>query len=201
MIIYLATNNKHKLKEINEIKPKNIQIKGMFEILKDFEVNEDGKTFLENSIKKAIETAHVLRAPVIADDSGLEIKILNGFPGVYSARFMENYSYKDKMKYILKKLENVPFEKRDARFVCSATYYNPKNNILFSVEGEVKGKIAFSILGKKGFGYDPIFIPNGETLTFGQLGESIKNKISHRKRAFEKLFSLLINIPKLEIIS
>jgi XTP/dITP diphosphohydrolase len=201
MTIYLATNNRHKLKEINEIKPKNIQIKGMFEILKDFEVNEDGKTFLENSIKKAIETAHVLRAPVIADDSGLEIEILNGFPGVYSARFMENYSYKDKMKYILKKLENVPFEKRDARFVCSATYYNPKNNILFSVEGEVKGKIAFSILGKKGFGYDPIFIPNGETLTFGQLGESIKNKISHRKRAFEKLFSLLINIPKLEIIS
>ncbi|KLO20791.1 xanthosine triphosphate pyrophosphatase [Marinitoga sp. 1197] len=201
MIIYLATNNKHKLKEVNEIKPKNFEIKGMFEILKNFEVNEDGKTFLENSIKKAIETAHVLRTPVISDDSGLEIEILNGFPGIYSARFMENKSYKEKMKHILKKLENVPFEKRNARFVCAATYFDPKNNILFSVEGEVRGKIAYSILGKKGFGYDPIFIPEGETLTFGQLGEEVKNKISHRKRAFQKLFSILLNIPKLEIIS
>ncbi|SHE62429.1 dITPase [Marinitoga hydrogenitolerans DSM 16785] len=201
MIIYFATNNKHKLKEINEIKPKNFEIKGMFEILKSFDVNEDGKTFLENSIKKAIETAKILRAPVIADDSGLEIEILNGFPGIYSARFMENKSYKEKMKHILKKMENVPFEKRLARFVCAATYYNPKNNILFSVEGEIKGKISYSILGKSGFGYDPIFIPEGETLTFGQLGQDIKNRISHRKRAFQKLFSILLNIPKLEIIS
>ncbi|KAF2956435.1 RdgB/HAM1 family non-canonical purine NTP pyrophosphatase [Marinitoga sp. 38H-ov] len=201
MIIYLATNNKHKLEEINEIKPKGFQIKGMFEILKNFEVNEDGKTFIENSIKKAIETGRVLRAPVIADDSGLEIDILNGFPGVYSARFMENKTYIEKMKYILKKLENVPYEKRSARFVCSATYYNPKNNTLFSVEGEIKGYISYSILGKQGFGYDPIFIPEGETLTFGQLGQDAKNKISHRKHAFNKLFSLLLNIPKLEIIS
>nr|WP_240739341.1 non-canonical purine NTP pyrophosphatase [Marinitoga lauensis] len=74
MIIYLATNNKHKLKEVNEIKPDSFIIKGMFEILKNFEVNEDGKTFLENSIKKAIETAQVLRTPVIADDSGLKLK-------------------------------------------------------------------------------------------------------------------------------
>jgi XTP/dITP diphosphohydrolase len=201
MIIYLATNNKHKLEEVNEIKPNGFQIKGIFEILKNFEVNEDGKTFIENSIKKAIETARVLRSPVIADDSGLEIDILNGFPGVYSARFMENKPYTEKMKFILKKLENVPFEKRTARFVCAATYYNPKNNLLFSVEGEVKGYISYSILGKKGFGYDPIFIPEGETLTFGQLGQEVKNKISHRKRAFNKLFSLLLNIPKLEIIS
>ncbi|WGS64258.1 RdgB/HAM1 family non-canonical purine NTP pyrophosphatase [Marinitoga aeolica] len=201
MTIYLATNNKHKLKEVTEIKPDKFEIKGMFEILKNFEVNEDGKTFIENSIKKAIETARVLRTPVIADDSGLEIEILNGFPGVYSARFMENKTYIEKMKYILKKLENVPFEKRNARFVCAATYYDPKNNILFSVEGEVKGKIAYSILGKHGFGYDPIFIPEGETLTFGQLGKEVKNTISHRKRAFQKLFSILLNIPKLEIIS
>lgn len=201
MIIYLATNNKHKLKEVNEIKPDSFIIKGMFEILKNFEVNEDGKTFLENSIKKAIETAQVLRTPVIADDSGLEIEILNGFPGVYSARFMENRTYKEKMKHILKKMENVPFEKRNARFVCAATYYNPKNNLLFSVEGEIRGKIAYSILGKSGFGYDPIFIPEGETLTFGQLGQEVKNRISHRKRAFQKLFSILLNIPKLEIIS
>ncbi|GAB6189506.1 RdgB/HAM1 family non-canonical purine NTP pyrophosphatase [Marinitoga arctica] len=201
MIIYLATNNKHKLKEVNEIKPNNFEIKGMFEILKNFEVNENGKTFLENSIKKAIETAQVLRTPVIADDSGLEIEILNGFPGVYSSRFMENKSYKEKMKHILKKMENVPFNKRTARFVCAATYYNPKNNFLFSVEGEIKGKIAYSILGKDGFGYDPIFIPDGETLTFGQLGQEVKNRISHRKKAFQKLFSILLNIPKLEIIS
>lgn len=201
MTIYLATNNKHKLKEINEIKPDGFEIKGMFEILKNFEVNEDGKTFLENSIKKAIETAQVLRMPVLADDSGLEIEILNGFPGVYSARFMENKSYIEKMKHILKKMENVPFEKRKARFVCAATYYNPKNNILFSVEGEIKGKIAYSILGKDGFGYDPIFIPEGETLTFGQLGQEVKNRISHRKSAFQKLFTILLNIPKLDIIS
>nr|WP_240739340.1 non-canonical purine NTP pyrophosphatase [Marinitoga lauensis] len=101
---------------------------------------------------------------------------------------MENRTYKEKMKHILKKMENVPFEKRNARFVCAATYYNPKNNLLFSVEGEIRGKIAYSILGKSGFGYDPIFIPEGETLTFGQLGQEVKNRISHRKRAFQKLF-------------
>ncbi|AEX85221.1 xanthosine triphosphate pyrophosphatase [Marinitoga sp. 1135] len=198
MTIYLATGNKHKVKEINEIKPKNIELRGIFEIIKGFSVNEDGKTFIENSIKKAIEAATLLRMPVIADDSGLEIDILNGFPGIYSARFMEGKSYNEKMKYILKKLNNVPYERRTARFVCVATYYDPKKNLLFSVEGEVKGKIGYSISGKEGFGYDPIFIPDGYTISFGELGQEVKNKISHRKRAFEKLFRILNNITTIE---
>jgi XTP/dITP diphosphohydrolase len=190
--IYIATTNNHKIEEIKKIlEDFEIEIE---QSPKKIEVEEDGKTFIENSVKKAYYYANILDAPVIADDSGLVIDYLGGFPGVMSARFLEGKSYEEKMNEILKKLNNA--SDRSARFVCVASFYDPTEGILISAEGVIEGKIAWEIRGNGGFGYDPIFIPKGYDKTFGELGEEVKREISHRSRAFRKLFSILFKLKE-----
>ncbi|MEJ5257890.1 MAG: RdgB/HAM1 family non-canonical purine NTP pyrophosphatase [Fervidobacterium sp.] len=193
MIIYVASKNAHKVLEIKQIAPEFVTLEP---INTELDVEETGETFTENSIIKALDYGKEIRKPVIADDSGLSIDVLGGFPGVMSARYMEGAPYTEKMESILQLMRN--YDDRHARFVCSATYFNPETNFLLSVEGYVEGTIAYEIRGDKGFGYDPIFIPNGYDKTFGELGEEVKNVISHRSRAFKKLFSLLLKIGEIK---
>lgn len=196
--IFMASKNAHKLHEIKLIIPDFVEL---LSIDTEMDVVEDGETFLENSVIKAIEYGKHIDQPVIADDSGLSIDSLDGFPGVMSARYMENASYVEKMESILQLMKNFRTpEERKARFVCSATYFNPLNRFLISVEGFVEGTIATEIRGSHGFGYDPIFIPAGYDKTFGELGEEVKKKISHRSVAFKKLFDMLIKIGELRQI-
>ncbi len=190
MNITFATKNPHKLYEVSMIKPSWIEISPLPDEIPS--ALENGDTFLENAISKALFYSKLLEKPVIADDSGLVIDALKGFPGVQSSRFLEGESYEIKMKKILKLLEDE--KDRSAKFVCVAVFVDLKNGFIFSSAGEVKGKIAEEIRGNGGFGYDPIFVPEGYEKTFGELGERVKNEISHRKRAFKKLFDALENL-------
>ena len=183
----LATSNAHKIKEITQIAGNDLEF-----IPKAFEVEEDGETFSENAIKKAKFAYKHEKLPAIADDSGLEIDALNGLLGIRSARFMEGRTYEEKNAKILEMMKNVPKEKRTARFKCVAVYYNGIPHIF---EGVIEGKIAHKQCGKNGFGYDPIFIPEGYNKTMAQLPPGVKNKISHRARAFKKLIEYLRSLP------
>lgn len=177
MKIILSTSNPHKIEEISKI------VRDVEWIPKDLKVEEDGQTFEENAIKKA-KRAYELYGPAVADDSGLEIYALDNFPGVHSARFMAGMDYFAKNSRILEMMKDIPLEKRGARFVCVVVYYDGTPHIF---KGVVEGSIAFGIRGENGFGYDPIFIPNGFDKTFGELTPSEKNSISHRAKAFRKL--------------
>lgn len=189
MEIYLASNNKNKIIEIKDMFKDNYEIVPISNILKSIEVEENGKTFIENSVIKAVTIGNKINKPVIADDSGLCIESLNLFPGVKSARFMKKNSYEEKMKELIYRLKDK--ENLGSFFSCAATFFDPIEKILVSFEGIVKGKISKEIRGNKGFGYDPFFIPDGYNRTFGELGDEIKNKISHRYKAFKGLFELI----------
>ena len=182
--ILIGTHNKGKFKEIayliskkyKKISPIPLKIKSP---------KETGKTFLSNSKLKAQFFSKFVDYPVISDDSGICIKALNNIPGIYSARLAKKHGgFFKAMKFILKKLEKK--KNRTATFVCSLSFKD-KSNKITSVEGKINGKISNRILGKKGFGYDPIFIPDNEKITFGQMNKLKKNKIDHRFIAFQKL--------------
>jgi len=182
--ILIGTHNKGKFKEIayliskkyKKISPIPLKIKSP---------KETGKTFLSNSKLKVQFFSKFVDYPVISDDSGICIKALNNMPGIYSARLAKKYGgFFKAMKFILKKLEKK--KNRTATFVCSLSFKD-KSNKITSVEGKINGKISNRILGKKGFGYDPIFIPNNEKITFGQMNKLKKIKIDHRFIAFQKL--------------
>lgn len=182
--ILIGTHNKGKFKEIayliskkyKKISPIPLKIKSP---------KETGKTFLSNSKLKAQFFSKFVDYPVISDDSGICIKALNNIPGIYSARLAKKHGgFFKAMKFILKKLEKK--KNRTATFVCSLSFKD-KSNKITSVEGKINGKISNRILGKKGFGYDPIFIPNNEKITFGQMNKLKKIKIDHRFIAFQKL--------------
>jgi len=192
--IYVASKNKHKIEEIKLVVPEFVELET---VNWEMDVEETGETFIENSIIKALEYGKEIGQPVIADDSGLSIDVLGGFPGVMSARYLEGASYVEKMESILQLMRN--YEERSARFVCAATYFNPIKNFLISVEGYVEGTISREIRGNKGFGYDPIFIPKGYDKTFGELGEEVKKHISHRSVAFKKLFDTLMKVGEIGI--
>ncbi|WP_068347162.1 RdgB/HAM1 family non-canonical purine NTP pyrophosphatase [Kosmotoga arenicorallina] len=188
MKIYLVTANKHKAFEINALAGDEWSIMPVASIAGDkIDIEENGATFLQNALIK-VETFKGLRVPLIADDSGLEIDALGGFPGIKSARFMEGRPYTEKMEELLKRLDDE--KNRKARFKCAAVYYHP-TGVVLAAEGIVEGTIAKEIRGSQGFGYDPIFIPDGYEMTFGELGQDVKSSISHRARAFKRLFSLL----------
>ncbi len=182
MKFILATSNAHKIKEIKKIL-KNNGCDAEFEA-RAFDVVEDGETYEENALKKAKHAYEESGIPSVADDSGLEIDALKGMLGIHSARFMEGRPYTEKNAEILRLMKDVPQEKRTARFICVVVYYDGTARYF---RGVVEGKIAKEAKGKEGFGYDPIFIPNGYKETMAQLGQEIKNKISHRAKAFGKL--------------
>lgn len=209
--LLIATSNEGKAREIEEILkdlPFSAQVSqrrpasGMggpasgWEILSlkdagiDFKVKETGKTFEENAILKAKEYARETSLLTLAEDSGLEIDCLGGKPGVYSARFLEGKSQEEKNQAILKKLKNTPKEKRRARFIDVVAIATPKGEVN-TAKGVMEGKIAHKAKGENGFGYDPIFIPEGYDKTNAELTSEEKNKISHRKKALCKAKKIL----------
>ncbi len=191
--LVLATGNWDKVKEIVEIL-KNLDIELL--TLKDFPgvpgVVEDGKTLAENALKKARIISGFTKLPAVSDDTGLEVDALNGAPGVYSSRYSgENATYADNVKKLLGELENVPPEKRQARFRCAVAYYSENSTQI--VEGVCEGEITDQPQGNQGFGYDPVFFVPEYDSTFAEMDLNLKNKISHRAKAFLKLRNLLEN--------
>ena len=185
--ILAATTNKHKIQEFQAMLDVSADSGRVCIIspdsIKDFpEIVENGSSFEENARIKAGRAASYADMAAFADDSGLEVAALGGAPGIYSARYGgENATYPEKIAKLLKELENV--EDRRARFVCViALAY--RGDIVETFRGEVTGRIALEPRGSQGFGYDPVFIPDGYDRTFGELGEEVKSKISHRARAF-----------------
>ena len=150
------------------------------------EAEETGVTFAENATLKARVCAAQTKLLTLADDSGLEVDALGGRPGVRSARYAgENKSDEERMKSLLTELSDVPADKRQARFICALAVADPTTNFLQLFTGMCEGRIALEPRGEGGFGYDPIFIPDGYRQTFGELTACIKERISHRARALE----------------
>jgi XTP/dITP diphosphohydrolase len=211
----IATRNRHKVGEIQAILGGSFQ----FLTLNDFpdapEVVEDADTFAGNAAKKAVELAKWISSQhrtsnierptpnfILADDSGLEVDALGGEPGVHSARFAAMDSAKsgntpdaDNNAKLLRLLKDVPPEKRTARFRCviALAEIHPPSSIFHpqNFDGACEGRIIYEPRGKNGFGYDPLFVPVGFEQTFAELGEDVKNKLSHRARALEKLKKFL----------
>jgi XTP/dITP diphosphohydrolase len=149
---------------------------------------ETESTYEGNAILKARYYAKAINEIVLADDSGLEVDAIDGRPGVLSARYSgADASDEDRRIKLLQELAGVRSENRGARFVCAAVIAKPNQEVLMVTEGVCEGRIAFESHGSSGFGYDPIFVPNGYNHTFGELSESIKNEISHRARALAKM--------------
>lgn len=182
--ILIGTHNKGKFREIAYLISNNIKKISPYS-LKIKSPKETGKTFASNSKLKVNFFSKFVNYPVISDDSGLCVKALNNKPGIHSARLANKKGgFLQAMRFILKKLEAK--KNRSAFFVCNLSYKNSEGKII-SVEGKIRGKISKKIIGKKGFGYDPIFIPNNRNITFGQMTKSTKIKIDHRFKAFKKL--------------
>ncbi|RMD53339.1 MAG: XTP/dITP diphosphatase [Nitrospirae bacterium] len=195
MKILIATRNKGKLKEFRSLlSDLGIDIVSIDDVFTDAPiVKEDGKTYEENALKKAETLYRFSSLPTVADDSGLEVEALNGAPGVFSARFAgEGLSDEENNRKLLSLLRDYPMEKRKARFKAVIAFVGPGIKKVF--EGELRGHIAFEAAGKDGFGYDPIFIPEGYDKTLAQLGKEIKNSISHRAEALNKLKEFLKTI-------
>lgn len=189
MRLLIATENKNKAREYARIfAPFNIEVISLSDLDPSFVIEETGKTFQENAIIKAETVAKKFNRLTIADDSGLAIKALNGFPGVYSARFMNGCSYVDKCAEILKRLRNE--KDRSASFHCAIALAIPGKETQV-VEGVFAGEIATAYRGKEGFGYDPIFLAPQYNKTFAELGDEIKCRVSHRFIATEALLALM----------
>ncbi len=188
--LLVGTNNNGKLREIKDLLPKKLKIYSP----SDFNIKspiENGKTFKENSLIKARYFSKKSKMICLSDDSGLEIGILKGSPGIYSARWGgKKGNFKKAMKKVFKELDrkskNWREKKIKARFVCALTIYIPGKKVITSI-GKIEGSISNSMKGKNGFGYDPIFIPKGKKITFGEMRPSEKYRIDHRFRAFKKI--------------
>jgi len=190
--IIFASKNEGKVKEVKDIlKDMKINIVSLSDIDFNGDIIESGSTFEDNAKIKAEEIFDKYKMPVIADDSGLVVEILNGEPGIFSARYSGDPATDEQNNYfLLDKLKSLP-EPYKAKFVCAAVYYDG-NEFQTSI-GEVNGKIISELRGKRGFGYDPLFIPDGFNETMGELEDDIKYKISHRYQAFIKLKNFISN--------
>ncbi|MDO4544947.1 MAG: RdgB/HAM1 family non-canonical purine NTP pyrophosphatase [Bacillota bacterium] len=192
-IIVAATQNKHKIEEIEAITSEfGMSIISRDEAgVPDVDVVEDGETFEENSYKKAYEIMKLCGKITIADDSGLEVDFLEGAPGVYSARFAgEDGDDRANNEKLVGLIKDVPYEKRTGRFVSVITMVFPDGEKLVA-RGEVEGHLLLEERGDHGFGYDPLFVPVGYDKTFGEIDPEIKNRISHRANALMKLREML----------
>lgn len=201
MKIILATNNEHKLSEIRSIFDKDIEVLSMKDVGIDTDIEENGETIFENSRIKAVYVTTELKKKnfpfpytVIADDTGLMVEALNGEPGVYSARYAggEGHDSEANMQLLLKKLNGC--ENRKAHFSTIITLIEEKASFLSHMmffEGRVDGTILKEKHGTEGFGYDPIFQPDGYDCSFAEMGIDLKNKISHRAIAIGKVAEYL----------
>ena len=197
MKLILASNNDHKLAEFRRLADQiGFEIVSQKEAGCFFEVEENGTTFEENSYLKAAAVTKATGFPAIADDSGLVVDALNGEPGIYSARYGPGHDApaSARNEYLLKKIENVPDEKRTARFVCCICCTFPNGDVL-RARGECEGCILHAPVGEGGFGYDPIFHPlpgsDHRDCGFAELTADEKNAISHRGNALRKFIPLL----------
>ena len=188
--ILIGTNNRGKLREIANLLPKKVKVFST----KDFNLkspNETGKTFKSNALIKAKYFSKKTNLICLSDDSGLEIDVLKKKPGIYSARWGGKKSdFNKAMQRVYKELDKKDKEWRtkkiSARFICALVIYWPNRKKIFSL-GKISGKISKTKKGKNGFGYDPIFIPNGHKRTFAEMSKSYKYKIDHRAKAFKKI--------------
>ena len=188
--ILVGTNNSGKLKEIRDLLPKNVEIYST----SDFQIKspiESGKTFEENSLIKAKYFSRKSNMVCLSDDSGLEIDLLEGNPGIYSARWGgKKGNFVKAMNRVFKELDkkdrNWKIKKIKARFICSLTIYGPSQNTINAI-GKIEGQISDSMRGENGFGYDAIFIPKGKKITFGEMKPLLKYKLDHRSKAFKKI--------------
>ena len=197
----MASGNPKKIKEMSAIlRSFNMDVKTKEEAgYGHIEPVEDGETYEENSLKKAMEIMKASGMITIADDSGLEVEYLDGAPGIYSGRFAgEDCNYERNNAKLLSLLDGVPIEKRRAKFVTVITMVFPAGSddgndegTVLVARGECPGHITTELLGEGGFGYDPLFMPDGYDGTFAQLGTDVKNQISHRARAIKELVRLL----------
>ena len=192
--LVIATSNQHKLKEIENIF-KGTVIKEILPMPSDIgEIIENGTTFIENSLIKAKAVYNYTKLPSLADDSGICVNALNGEPGIYSARYGgENLGYKEKMQLILDKLKDK--DDRSAYFITSAVCVLD-DNYYIALEGRVNGKIIESPRGFDGFGYDPIFQPDGYNVTYAEMSLEEKNSMSHRALVMHKMKEILYSIYK-----
>jgi len=194
--LVLATHNKNKQKEMRFLLTNmGINVLGLEYFPEIGNIKEDGLTLLENSLIKGRTVYSFTGLPTLADDTGLEVDALNGAPGVHSARYSgEKASYEDNVNKLLHELRNIPLELRTARFRTVISFINNANELY--EEGVVEGRIAFKKKGEKGFGYDPIFIPDNFETTFSEMSQKDKNLISHRSRALNKMKKTLIKYFK-----
>ena len=187
--LVLGTNNQGKIREIKTLLPKRVHIDTPKK-MKIKSPKETGSSFLKNSLIKARYFSEKTNEICLADDSGLEIDILGKLPGIYSARWAGNKSdFKLAIKKVYKELKkkDIDWKKKvRCRFICALTIFWPNKNY-YQSQGVVEGKISNKPKGTNGFGYDPIFIPNGYNFTFGQMLFSKKSKIDHRYKAFKKI--------------
>jgi len=193
MKIVFATGNAGKVKEIREIfADRKTEVVTMTEAGIDLEIEENGKSFLENAVIKAKAVAAYTSDIVMADDSGLVIDALDGEPGIYSARYMgRDTSYADKNRTLLERLQSVPEEKRTARFVCAIAAVLPDGSIL-TAEETMEGIIGYEEKGLNGFGYDPIFYLPQLHHYSAELSPEQKNEISHRGKALRAMSKKLL---------
>lgn len=188
MELIFASNNKHKLEEISDLLKGISVVKGLKEIGINEEIPENQDTLEENALEKAMYIYNKYGYNCFADDTGLEIDALNGRPGVYSARYAGiGCTFDDNVNKILQELGDSKNRKARFRTIIALV----ENGRVFTFEGEVKGEIIREKRGEEGFGYDPVFIPEGYLQTFAEMDLNLKNKISHRAKAIEKFVMFL----------
>jgi XTP/dITP diphosphohydrolase len=190
--LVVASRNLGKVGEIRAMVERlGIEVSSLAELAPKLEIEEDGESFAENAVKKAVFVSEVLGRPALADDSGLEVDILSGRPGVHSARYGgEGLDDEARYQRLLTELFVVPPERRSARFCCAMAYVEPEGEpVLF--HGTLEGAIAGKPAGTYGFGYDPIFVPDGYDKTLAEITPDVKNRISHRAKALRAFLTWL----------
>jgi XTP/dITP diphosphohydrolase len=199
--VIVATRNKGKIREIRQaLKGLGLRIHALSDFSWVPEIEEDGKSFAENALKKARFYSKYFGKLTIADDSGLEVDGLNGLPGVHSARYAgEGASSQENNRKLLREMQGLPISKRGARFKCILVIASPDGKDV-TVEGSCKGRIGFREKGKRGFGYDPLFILPRRGKAMAELSLEEKNRISHRGKALKKLKRLITNFQALYLL-
>ncbi len=198
MRLLVATTNEGKLREYGRLLRDlpGLKLESMASLSITVDVDEDRGTFEGNARKKATEIAAAARVSCLADDSGLEVDALGGRPGVFSARYAgEGATDAANNAKLLDELRDVPQERRTARFRCAIVVVDASGNELAAVDGTCEGRIAGELSGEQGFGYDPLFVPDGYAQTLAELGPETKNRISHRAKAAAKLVPFLRELP------
>jgi len=192
MELIVATRNEKKLKEIRTLlRGSGLKISSLADYGQAPKIIENGKTFRENAVKKAVKIARFSGRLTLGEDSGLCVDALKGAPGVYSSRFSGKHKSDNQNNLkLLRLLEGLPLNKRKAHYACAVALAD-SNGLLGVVEGRCRGEIGFALKGRHGFGYDPLFIIPKYKKTFGQLGEKVKHKMSHRYRALEKAAKII----------